>query len=266
MGKVRVIHVDLGDSANKARVAQVWSGPGIGYRGSISPSLAMDLGMCEREGGTYHRAGTLAFTPDGEKVEAARGDGTGAIDVLLNRAEGVADYLLGLDPDSGVEKRLRESVAAVRAELAARGEERVVEVGEGGADVWLMGPRRSSGVVLDKGRYAIRGPLPDAPKPVARPWQTRNGGLICPACDFVVAACIPAEHCPRCLEPLDAPKLVAVWERPEIKRPRRRRITVEYTCSDCGMPLLSGNLGSPCPGCDRLLASTASPWPGTEAE
>ena len=55
MAGLKVEHVNLGDSANKARVAQVWSGPEVGYRGSISPSLAMDLGMCEREGGTYHR-------------------------------------------------------------------------------------------------------------------------------------------------------------------------------------------------------------------
>ena len=65
MGSVRVTHVDLGDGQRTARVAEVWSEPGIGFCGSMSPSLAMDLGMCGREGGTHRRAGTLTFTPDG---------------------------------------------------------------------------------------------------------------------------------------------------------------------------------------------------------
>ena len=74
MGGVEVTHVILGDGGRTARVAEVWSEPGVGFRGSMSPSLAMDLGMCEREGGTYRRAGTLAFTPDGEEADAACGE------------------------------------------------------------------------------------------------------------------------------------------------------------------------------------------------
>ena len=71
MGGVKVTRTDMGDGQIRARLAEVWSGPGVGFRGSMSPSLAMDLGMCDREGGAYRRAGTLTFTPDGEETELA---------------------------------------------------------------------------------------------------------------------------------------------------------------------------------------------------
>ena len=151
----------------------------------------------------------------------------GAIDELLNRAEGMADYLRRLDRGSYRERRLRESVAAVRAELAARGEalygEAAVNIKHGMAEVSVRvaDPRdvdQECCLTLQRGRSEIT---------IRR---------------------LP-----------DEPERVEVWERPEICE-----LKTPLECSNCGRGLWGYHLGGRCPNakCGKPLASTPSPWPG----
>ena len=94
---------------------------------------------------------------------------------------------------------------AVEAELAARGDERVIVVNDssgipkGGAVTpgWTWQMDGSSYRFVEGKSYAIR-PLPDPPKPeTVRPWRCRPGWVLCPRCYQLQR---DIETCGRCCE------------------------------------------------------------------
>ena len=122
---------------------------------------------------------------------------------------GEAVTCLRLHGKAGLDACHAKAVAAAleEAELAARGEERVVEVEcrDGVREIRMVGmlighlvSETGSGVA--SGRYAMRGPLPDGPKPVAVWERPEHAGApyMCSACSTPLQEHHLGERCPIC--------------------------------------------------------------------
>ena len=119
----------------------------------------------------------------------------------------------------------------IQAELAARGPERVVRI----EPISEFGPHT---------RYRLVNCGPEGGVSLEF-WEAER----------LFGTSQPGEYTIR---RLDAPKPVAVWERP--KGPRALS---PYLCSICSCLLSPRDLDKRCRGCKSPLASTPSPWPGT---
>jgi hypothetical protein len=158
----------------------VWDSTSSDVTVALRHKLGMEIGQ----------RGDLLFIPKGAK-------GEGAVEKLLGYLEGT---------DLCLHSKVLALVAAVRAELALRGEETVVEVslrGTSSTDSILS-------VLGQPGRYAIRR-LPDAPKPKAIFWRRPRAGFVqfwCSECGYSMEGFRPV-RCGGCFaegEVRDLPK------------------------------------------------------------
>jgi len=148
----------------------------------------------------------------------------GAIEELSNKARNAAGILcMGNAECEELSGDLMRLADQVEAELAARGEERVVEV---------TIPEKHSGIAV---RWDAGGPWPGL-------WHFDEGSEP------------PGHYEVRIRRLPDEPTPVEVWERPG-------GFDDPFMCSEC-TALLPPKLPKCCWKCGSLLASTATPWPG----
>jgi len=162
----------------------------------------------------------------------------GAIEELSNKARNAAGILcMGNAECEELSGDLMRLADQVEAELAARGEERVIEL-----------------TPLAGGRVHLHFVVPDRNAPGGYSLTNETARLI--------FGDVPDGTHPVAIRRLpDAPKPVAVWELPEASN---RTAAHPHMCSHCAVYLRAD--ARHCGKCGSPLASTASPWPGNQAK